>query len=447
MLGAGITGLTAAHRLAAAGCHVRVFESTGRIGGAIGSERVDGWLVEHGPNSLLENEPALRTLIAELGLADERVVANPAAQKRFIVRDGRPVPVPMSPPALLTSPLFSLRGKLGILSELFTRPRVRTTDLSLAEFVRSHFGAEAVAYGLNPFVSGVYAGNPDKLSSRHAFPALWATERRHGSILRGQIARTKERRARGEPAAGIISFREGLQTLPNALAARLPAGTLALNARIDVLLTKPHWHVVWNDGADVHTEAFDAVVSALPAAGLASLRFGTLSERPLASLETIEHPPVTALFLGYPRARVAHALDGFGVLVPAVERRQVLGVLFSSTLFPGRAPAGHVALTVMVGGSRQPELAALAPERLLERIQPDLAGLLGVQGDPVFVRATHWRRAIPQYNLGHERHLEAMTACENAHPGFFIGGQARDGIAVPACVAAGEKLARRALGA
>jgi protoporphyrinogen/coproporphyrinogen III oxidase len=142
---------------------------------------------------------------------------------------------------------------------------------------------------------------------------------------------------------------------------------------------------------------------------------------------------------------VAHPLDGFGLLVPAVEHRSILGVLFSSSLFAGRAPDGHVALTVMVGGARDPEVASLPPERLLARIRPDLTELLGVTGEPVFSRHTLWPRAIPQYNLGYEHHLGAMAACERANPGLYIGGQARDGIALPACVAAGEALAARAV--
>lgn len=452
ILGSGITGLAAAHRLHTRGHRVRVFEQSARIGGAIGTELTpDGWLIERGPNSLLEgNEPAATALIRELGLESERIAANPVARHRYIVRDGRLHAAPLSPPALLRTRLFSFRAKLRLLDDLVTRPRVRTTDISLAEFVRSHFGQEFVDYALNPFVSGVYAGNPQKLSARHAFPALWSLEQKHGSLLRGQAAQARARRARGESAPAIISFRRGLQTLPDALVARLPAGALSLNARLEALLpgasakSAPHWSVIWHDGAVVQTEEFDAVISALPAAGLASLRFGTLGERPLAALENIEHPPVASLFLGYRRKQIAHPLDGFGALVPAREQRSVLGVLFSSSLFADRAPAGHVALTVMVGGTRQPDLAALSSDALLARIQPDLTALLGVTGHPVFLRHTAWRRAIPQYNLGYEQYFDAMTACERAYPGLFIGGQARDGIALPACLAAGEKLAARA---
>jgi oxygen-dependent protoporphyrinogen oxidase len=200
---------------------------------------------------------------------------------------------------------------------------------------------------------------------------------------------------------------------------------------------------VWRDGTATRNESFDAIVAALPASALAQLRFGPLGERPLVSLDNIEHPPVASLFLGYRREQVSHPLDGFGVLVPEIEKRSILGVLFSSSLFPHRAPAGHVALTVMIGGSRQPELARQSPEKLLATVQPDLQQLLGVTGAPVFQRLNQWPRAIPQYNLGYEAFLESMAATERAHRGLFIGGQARDGIAVPACIAAGEKLAAR----
>jgi len=440
ILGAGITGLTAAYRLAQRGHRVRVFESSDRTGGAIRSERSGEWLVEAGPNTILAGDPAFTALIEELGLAGERVTANPAAKNRYIVRRGRPVALPLSPPALIGSSLFSLGAKARVFSELLARPRVRLADLSLEDFIRDHFGPEIVDYALNPFVTGVYAGNPKKLSARYAFPKLWETEQKHGSLLRGQRAAAKQNPNR---RTEIISFRQGVQTLTDALARRLPAEALALHVRVEALVPGRPWSLVWNDGATTHTENFDAIIAALPAPALAALRFGTLGERPLASLDAIDHPPVSALFLGYRRDQVAHPLDGFGLLVPAVEKRSVLGVLFSSSLFPGRAPANHVALTVIVGGTRQPDLARLPTDKLLATIEPDLRQLLGVSGAPVFQRHTFWPRAIPQYNLGYETHLETIAAAERAHAGFFVGGQARDGISVPACVAAGERLASR----
>ncbi|MES2693067.1 MAG: protoporphyrinogen oxidase [Verrucomicrobiota bacterium] len=447
ILGAGITGLTAAYRLLQRGHTVRLFEATDRVGGAIGTEISGDWLIEKGPNSLLAGDPALDALIAEVGLTAERVTANPLARNRYLVRRGQPVAAPLSPPAFLRSPLFSLGAKFRLATEFLVRPRVRHADLSLEDFIRVHFGQEIVDYALNPFVTGVYAGNPKKLSARYAFPKLWEIEQKHGSLLRGQIAAAKARTPEQRAAAGIISFRRGLQALPDALARRLAPGVLSLTARIEALIPaeRARWSVVWHNNASsaTTTETFDAVIAALPAPALAQLRVGTLGERPLASLDAIEHPPVSSLFLGYRRADVAHALDGFGMLVPEVEKRSILGVLFTSTLFPGRAPADHVALTVLVGGTRQPELGRLPTTELLKVVQPDLAALLGVRGAPVFHRHTFWSRAIPQYNLGYESHLDTMTAAERAHRGLLIGGQARDGISMPACVAAGEKLAAR----
>jgi oxygen-dependent protoporphyrinogen oxidase len=445
VLGGGITGLAAAHRLASLGHAVRLFEQGTQLGGAIRTEVVDGWLIESGPNSFQEGAPEISALLNELGLDRERLEAGSAARNRYLVRHGRLIAAPMSPPAFLRSPLFSAGAKLRVLAELLTRRRIRTADLSVAAFVRAHFGPELLASAVQPFVSGIYAGDPEKLSARWAFPKLWELERTHGSLLRGQIAAARARRSQGgPPVPKIISFRRGLQALPAALAARLPAGAVTLSARVEHIERGSRWTVSWHDGRGLRTGNFDAVIAALPAAALARLTIGSAGERPLAGLAQVESPPVSSLFLGFRRDQVAHPLDGFGALVPATEKRALLGVLFSSTLFPGRAPDGHVALTVMIGGALQPELAARPADRLWAAVRPDLRDLLGVSGEPVFTRHTFWPHAIPQYNLGHERHLEAMTACERTHPGLFIGGNARDGSALPNCLLAGSRLAEQA---
>lgn len=445
VVGGGLTGLTAAWQLHRAGHRVTVFEKAPHVGGVMRSHAQDGWLIEGGPNSLQET-PAVGELIKELGLAGERLVANPAAAKRFIVRRDRLTPVPLSPPALLTSSLFSPGARLKLLTEFFTRPRVRTTDTSLANFVRQHFGHEITDYGLSPFVSGVYAGDAEKLSARYAFPRLWQLERSHGSILRGMKAEASARRARGEPGGPppIVSFRRGLQAVPDSLADALPAGSIQLGASVTNIIPGRPWKIIWAQSDAVQTSEFDAVILAVPATALASLVFGTLGERPLASLDHQPHPPVSSLFLGFRRDQVKHALDGFGALVPPRERRNLLGVLFSSTLFPGRAPDGHVALTVFAGGALRPEMGRLETTELVERVLPDLRDLLGVDGAPVFTRHTFWPRAIPQYNVGHERFLEPIARCENTHDGLFIGGNARDGISLPDCLKSGTELARKA---
>jgi protoporphyrinogen/coproporphyrinogen III oxidase len=436
VLGGGITGLMAALRLTQRGHRVRVIEASHRIGGAIRSELAGEWLIEHGPNSLLANDPAVIALIDELGLTPHLLTASSSARNRYVVRHGTLVAAPLSPPALLRSQLFSARARFRIIFEMLRRPRARSGDVSLEDLVRDHFGQEVVDYGLNPFVSGVYAGNPRRLSARHAFPKLWEAEQQHGSILRAQMAAGKSTRGKG-----IVSFTRGLQMLPDAIAARLPAETILLNAAVKALLPSDRWIVRWQTGTTDTEETFDAVVAALPAPSLAQLILGPDHGRPFASLDVIEHPPVSSLFLGFRREDISHSLDGFGMLVPEVERRSVLGVLFSSTLFPGRAPPGHVALTVLIGGTRNPDLARLSTDVLLSVVAPDLNQLLGMRAPPVYRRHTFWSRAIPQYNLGHEEHLETMAKIERAHVGLFIGGQARDGISIPACIAAGDRLA------
>ncbi len=447
IIGAGIAGLTAAYRLHQRGFKVKVIERAAQAGGAIRTHREGGWLVECGPNSVQYGAPELKQLVADLGLADDLQLANPAAKKRFIVYGGKFTAVPMGPGQFFGTPLFGARTKLSLFTELLSRPRVRNTDVSLAELVRSHYTQELVDYAVNPLIAGIYAGDPEKLSVKNAFPSLWEAERLKGSLPRGMMALAKARRAPGEPRtkgpAPIVSFRLGLQQLTDALVAALPSGALELNTTVETVIPgRPH-RLVCSHGADKCGGEFDFIVLAVPATTLAQMTFGTLAERPLASLDNIAHPPVSSLFLGYRRDQVAHALDGFGGLTPEKERRDVLGILFSSTLFPGRAPEGHVALTVFVGGMRQPEHARLGTPQILERIRRDLTDLVGVSGDPVFVKHSFWPRAIPQYTLGYERHFEAMNRLEDLHPGLFIGGQCRDGISLPDCLKSGEKLARR----
>ncbi len=446
VIGGGATGLAAAHRLAGAGKAVRLFEAGPGLGGAVGTTRLDGWLIESGPNSLQENTREVVDLISELGLAAERVEANPASKKRFIVRGGRACAVPMSPAALARTDLFSARSKLRLLTEPFSRRRRRTSDVSLASFVRDHFGDEIVDYALNPVVSGIYAGDPNRLSARVAFPKLWACEQTHGSLIRGQIAQARTRRAEGEPKSRIISFRGGLQVLTDALAASLPRDSIECGVKIESLLPGKPWRLVWSRAGETHTETFSHILLAIPAPSLAQLSFGSLAERPLACLEAVEYPPVMSLFLGYRRDQVEHPLDGFGALVPAAEKLNLLGVLFSSTLFPGRAPDGHVALTVMVGGALRPDLARQSPDDVFGVVAPELGKLLGVRGDPVFRHHHFWPRAIPQYQLGYERHLEVMARAEKDLPGLLIGGNTRDGISLPNCLASGRRLAAQVLG-
>lgn len=442
IIGAGITGLTTAFRLHRQGFRVTIFERAPHAGGSVRTFREEGYLIEGGPNSLQYGAPELKLLVKDLGLESELVTANAVAKKRFVVRGGKFVAVPSSPGSFFGTSLFGARTKLAIFAELLTRPRVRTVDVNLAEFVRAHFTQELVDYAVNPLIAGIYAGDPKKLSVRHAFPSLWSAERSHGSLLRGMMAGAKAKKARGESGiAPIVSFRNGLQSLIDRAVAQLPPSSVRLGTRAETIISGKTHQLVWKNDGRTGSDEFDAVVLAIPATGLAQLTFGTLGERTLAILDAIPQPPVSSLFLGYRREQVQHPLDGFGGLVPEKERREVLGVLFSSTLFPDRAPAGHVGLTIFTGGMRQPDNARLSTPDLLERIAPDLRDLVGASGAPAFVKHTFWPRAIPQYVLGYERYQETMVGVEKSTPGLFIGGNARDGISLPDCVKSGERLA------
>jgi oxygen-dependent protoporphyrinogen oxidase len=448
VLGAGVTGLTAAWRLSKAGHKVRLLEAGPRVGGAVSTDLADGWLVEAGPTSLVEGNPQTGAFIGELGLGPERIESSPVAKHRYIAKNGKLValPEPKDAASLVSTPLLSFGSKLRVSSEVTKGPRARTEDASVADFVRDHFGSEVLERVVQPFIGGIYAGDAERLSARLAFPKIWEAEKTTGSLIRAGMESAKKRRALGlDGSPAIVSFRRGLQALTDALAAQLPQGSVTLGAEVRSLGPGPksRWLVAWDGRKGPESGMFDCVVSALPAWSLARMEIGGPGRRPLSGLGAIEYPPVASVFLGFRRDRVAHPLDGFGALVPASEKRSVLGVIFSSSLFAGRAPPGHVALTAFAGGALQPEIARLPDTELIGRVCADLEALVGAQGRPAFARHTLWPRAIPQYNLGYGAHLDAMEACERAHPGLLIGGNVRDGISLPDCIASGTSLAKR----
>jgi oxygen-dependent protoporphyrinogen oxidase len=448
VLGGGLTGLTAAWRLAAAGHKVRVLDAGPRPGGVIRTTAEGGWRVDGGPISLQESTPELGLMLRELGLAAERIESSPAAANRYIARgDGlKAVPAPSSMTAFLATPLLSLRSKMAVASEASRKPVARAADVSVADLTRDHFGADILETLVQPLIGGIYAGDAERLSVQYAFPKIWEAERKTGSLVKAAAEASRERKAQGLPSpAPLISFKQGLQALPDALAARLPEGAFVANADVRSVSrgTGARWNVHWVGTAGPKAMECDAVVLALPAWSLARLEIGAAGLRPLAGLERVEYAPVASLFLGYRRDRVRHPLDGFGALVPAAERRTLLGAVFVSTLFPGRAPDGHVALNVFAGGALRPDVVQLPEAELVARVGADLKALVGADGPPAFVRRTPWPRAIPQYNLGYGAHLEAMRRCEADHPGLFIGGNVRDGISLPDCIASGTSLAQR----
>jgi protoporphyrinogen/coproporphyrinogen III oxidase len=439
VLGAGITGLTAAWHLQRYGFDAVVFERSARVGGVIGAVRSDGWLHELGPNSMLEGSSSGAKLIDDIGLARRRIYAADAAKHRYIVRGGQLAAMPTSPKSFITTSLFSWRAKLKLLGEPWRRRGPEDHEESVADFVVRRLGREFLDYAVNPLVGGVYAGDPETLSVRHAFPKLRALEQDHGSLLRGAL---KRRNMSGGPKGRIFSFPNGLGEIPTALAAALGSRVRLRHTVLSVRRADDGWHIGFETAGARHVGRFGAVVCALPADTVAALNFENVPAAPsLRALREIAHPPVVSVFTGYRRKDVRHPLDGFGMLVPQVEHRLILGTLFSSTLFPNRAPEGYVGLTSFVGGMREPELTQLNERELVRIVDAELRRFLGVSGAPVFTHVQSWPRAIPQYNLGYQRFKDAVSAAEISAPGLFIGGNCRDGISLGNCIDSGRRLA------
>jgi oxygen-dependent protoporphyrinogen oxidase len=433
-----VAGLAAAYRLVRQGHDVMVYEASSRAGGSVHTERRDGFLAEHGPNSMQTPSGTVAQLLRDLGLDDRRVVASRAARKRYVVRNGRPQALPLSPPALLTSSFFSAKAKLTLLTEPLASA-APAGDESIAAFVRRRFGHEVLDYAAAPFVSGIYAGDPEALSIRHALPRLHAMEREYGSVMKGAVKAVVRAAAKGGGAPPLMSFREGMGELTDRLAASLGA-RIRLGAGIQRLRrSEPGWDVEAPGGTLVH----QGVILAAPAYALATIQLGAEHGDRLADLAGIPYPPVAVLVLGFHRGQVEHRLDGFGMLVPAVERRRILGVVFSSTLFPDRAPPDHVTLSVFAGGACQPEVAALEPGVLEELVLRELGDLLGVRGAPVFRAHTRWTRAIPQYVLGYERFTAVLDAIEAANPHLRFAGSYRQGVALGDALRSGLDAADR----
>jgi len=440
IIGGGITGLTSALNLSLQGFEVTVYEKEDRVGGVIRSYRENGWLAEGGPHTLMETNEHVRNLVSELRLEDERLYGDGKSKKRFIVRNKQPMPLPSSIGSFLSTRLFSTSAKFRLLREPFIAPWDNHEEESLAHFVQRRLGQEFLDYAINPFVAGVYAGDPQQLSVKQAFEKLYNLEQKYGSLIKGQIKGAKERKKRKEvnkQKARLFSFKEGNESIPRAIRERLQEH-IKLNAKVTGISKKgEQWEISYQDKDGKYQNILhDAVLYTGPAYALSNIKFDELNP-PDSLSEDIYYPPVSALTLGFKREDVDHPVDGFGMLIPEKEHFHILGTLFTSTLFPGRAPEGHVTLASFIGGARNPDIARLPKEELIKLTLEDLDKTLGINGDPVFSHHVFWEKAIPQYTLGYGSHKKAMDELEEQNPGFFMAGNYRFGISVSDCITSG----------
>jgi oxygen-dependent protoporphyrinogen oxidase len=435
VVGGGISGLTAAFRLRRGGLRVAVLETAQRVGGAIETFTDGTWRFEMGPNTVLENDESVGRLIHDAGLDGEKIVAAPSAKRRYLYKGGKLVPLPGGPGGFLSTPLFPLSAKLRLLREPWIGRPPEGTEESIAQLVRRRLGTAFLDYAVGPFVSGVYAGDPERLSVRWAVPKIHGLEHEHGSLIRGALARRKG----PAPGGAMISFQEGLEELPRRLAREI--GDVRTGVAAQRLARTAGGFRVETSAGPVEASR---VVLAVPADAAARLLEEATSGASRL-FEEIPYAAVAVVSLGWRREDVGHSLEGFGFLAPRKEGLRVLGCLFPSEIFPGRAPAGHVALAAFGGGRTDPEFATWDDDRIVSTVLSELRGLLSLRGEPAFRLVRRWPRAIPQYELGHGRFVERAREIEGALPGLRFAGNFLGGVSVPDCIKTGTAVAEEML--
>jgi oxygen-dependent protoporphyrinogen oxidase len=436
VIGGGITGLATAWRVRqlVRDAEVTLLESSARPGGMVGTIQRDGFLVERGPNGLFDAKPAGVTLARDLGLGDRLIAGSEASRKnRFLFAGDRLHRLPSSPLGILTNPVLSLSGRLRLITEPFRRPRVDPTDESIAEFANRHFGREAAERLVDAIVTGIYAGDPETLSVRSCFPRLVKAEAMSGSVLRGILRMRKEKareaRSRGEPPPGpqrLWSFPTGLHELTDLLAERL-RNSFVGGVTVKSIGREANGWIVRGEGNE--TWRADIVVSCLPPYEQ-SILLDDLSHELADEFAQIPINRVTVVALGYRRDQVTGPQDGFGYLSPQRDRRDVLGVQWCSSVFPGRAPEGCVLWRALVGGVARGDLTERSDEDLLKFVHREMSVTMGVTGEPVFSEIVRWPRAIPQYLVGHGQRVGRIEALAAAFPGLILGGTALSGVAL-----------------
>jgi len=459
VVGGGISGLAAAHRIAELNqsTQVTLLEASSRLGGTIATEYRDGFLLERGPDSFISEKPEAVALAKRLGLESQLIQTNEEYRRSFIVRRGRLRPVPegfqlLAPSRMwpfLTSDIFSVAGKMRMAADLFL-PRKSTNgtndesiDESLASFVRRRLGREALERMAQPMVGGIYTADPETLSLRATLPRFLDMEREHRSLILAMLRQSQVQKSgtSGARYSLFLSFDRGMQVLVDELA-KLKAD-IRLNTRVDHLSQDAQtWTITTNTGE--HLQA-GAVCLALPAFVTASLLenvSGTLA----AKLNQIKYASTATINFAYKRSDVNHPLNGFGFVVPLVEKRSLIACTFSSVKFSGRAPSGHVLLRAFAGGALQPDIFALDEPEMATRVEADLRELLGITAKPLFTEVAKWERSMPQYEVGHLDRINEIEKEVSKLPGLTLAGNAYRGAGIPDCIRSGQSAAESIIG-
>ena len=449
VIGGGISGLSAAYRIRQAlpRASIALLEADARVGGKVQTEYRDGFTLEAGPNGFLDSKPSTIQLCRDLGLGERLLVASEGSRKnRYLFLKGELQRLPGDPFGLLRTPLLSIRGKLSMLTEPFRRRgRNLPAEESVAEFARRRFGREAASIFVDALVTGIHAGDPEKLSVRAAFPRLVKMEAEAGSVFRGFLRASKLKKraaeARGEQSQPqrMWSFAGGLGVLIDALRDSL-GSIVHTGVTVRRIERAPTGYLVHGEGHDRWPA--DVVVHTAPASAQAeSLR--ELDPALAEELASVKYTPVNVVLIGYRTQDAPLAPDGFGYIAPQHTRRDVLGVQWCSAIFPGRAPPGLVLWRALCGGINRADATRWPDDTLVSAVHREMQLAMKVTAPPVFTRVIHWPQAIPQYEVGHIGRLARIDALAAKHPGLILGGNSHRGVALNDCTEQAEVIASK----